>query len=78
MTKAVCTRSREKEKAQKAVASIAEAATTKETAQTLATKGAGERERTEKEAKVNGARREKGKAQSMGKERERVKERTVL
>ena len=63
-----------KEKAEKAVALTAEAATTKETAQTAAPKGAGERERTEKEAKVNGARGEKGKAQSMGKERERAKE----
>ena len=74
MTKAVCTPSRESEKAQKEVASTADAATTKETAQTVATKGAGKGERMEIEVKVNGARRKKGRLRVWEKEREKAKE----
>ena len=74
MTRAVCTPSREKEKAQKEVASIAEAAATTDNAHMVATKEAGDRGRMEKEVKANGTRWKKGKVQRMGKEGGKAKE----
>ena len=71
MTKVVWIISKEKEKSQKAVVSIAETVATNETAQ----KGLGGKGKVGREARVRETRREKERDRNTGRPRERAKER---